>query len=329
MHIEQLDPADSARVDDVVALWRAAQAVDRPRDPAFTPTYERGRILHPLPDEPTTYHLAYDGGRLVGVADLELPHLDNTGTGWTQIHVHPAARRRAVGTMLWEHVARTCRVADRKLVVFEAAMDSPGERFARREGAELGILSARRRLVVDSGVCALADELASSSRPCAGGYEMHSYLGRTPEHWLDGIAYLQGRMSIDAPLDDLEWEPESYDADRQRNREACLDLHGLRCHTTLAVHADTGAIAGFTTIGLCVDDLTAAHQWNTIVDPDHRGHRLGTLLKAENLHFALTHQPAMRTVLTWNAVSNDHMIAVNEAMGFRLWDHWGEWQVRL
>lgn len=329
MHIETLDPADDTRVAEVLALWREAQTVDRPRDPAFTPTSERGRIVHPLPDEPTTYHLAYDGGRLVGVADLELPNLDNTGTGWMQLHVRPEARRRGTGDALWAHVAQRCRAADRKLVVFEAAMDSPGEVFARRHGAELGILSARRRLVVDDGARALAGALAAGAHEHAVGYELHSFRGATPARWLGGLAYLQGRMSIDAPLDDLEWEPEHYDADRQRGREALFEAHGIRAHTTLAVQARTGAVAGFSTIGLCVDDLTAGHQWNTIVDPDHRGHRLGILVKAANLRFTLAHEPAMATVLTWNAVSNAHMIAVNEAMGFRLWDHWGEWQIRL
>ncbi|MGQ0630746.1 MAG: GNAT family N-acetyltransferase [Sporichthyaceae bacterium] len=329
MHIEQLDPTDVARVSAVLDLWRTAHAVDRPRDPAFSPTLEGGRITHPLPDEPTSYHLAYDGDRLVGVADIELPVLDNTGSGWTQIQVHPDARGRGVGALLWEHVAAYFREADRKLVVFECAMDSPGEAFARSRGAELGILSARRRLVIDDAVRALADELAAVSRGHADGYEVHTLVGRTPEHWIDGMAYLHGRMSTDAPLDDLEWEPENYDADRLRAREAVLEPWGLRQYTAIAVHTHTEAVVGFTTIGTSADDRTGGYQHNTIVDPDHRGHRLGTLLKVENLRNALTHEPELAMLLTWNAVSNAPMIAVNEAMGFRLWDHWAEWQIRL
>ena len=327
MHV--LDPADGARVDAVLALWAAAQAVDRPEDPPFAPTYERGRLLYPMPDEPTEYHLAYRDGALVGVAPITLPHLDNTGTAWTEIIVHPDARRQGTGTALWEHVAEYCRAVERKLVVFEAPTGGKDEEFARKHHAELGIFTARRRLVVEPSTLQLADELEAAARPHAEGYELHSFVGATPEQWIDGVAYLNGRMSTDAPLDDLEWEPEVYDADRLRGRESRIELWGQRVHTTIAVHCATGAVVGFSTIGVCVDDLTSGHQWNTIVDPDHRGHRLGTLLKTANLRLALEHCPAMTTVLAWNAVSNAPMIAVNEAMGFRLFDHWGEWQIRL
>jgi hypothetical protein len=34
----------------------------------------------------------------------------------------------------------------------------------------------------------------------------------------------------------------------------------------------------------------------------------------------------MRTVDTWNAASNSHMVAVNDAVGFRPVRLWGEWE---
>ncbi|MGQ0465748.1 MAG: GNAT family N-acetyltransferase [Sporichthyaceae bacterium] len=329
MDICALDPANGAEVDEVLALWAAAQAVDRPLDPPFAPTFERGRLLHPLPDEPSEFYLARRDGRLVGVAVVELPHLDNVETAWAEVIVAPEARRRGVGTALWEHVAEVARAAGRKLVVFETVMGGKDEEFARMQHAELGIYTARRQLRIDEAVLARGAELEAHALPFAREYDLHSFYGPTPEQWIDGVAYLNGRMSTDAPLDDLEWEPEAYDADRIRGRESRIELWGQRVYTTLAVHRDTGTVVGFTNIGVCVDDLTAGHQWNTIVDPEHRGHRLGVLLKVANLRFTLTHCPTMATVLTWNAVSNGPMIEVNEAMGFRLFDHWGEWQVRL
>ncbi|MGQ0844261.1 MAG: GNAT family N-acetyltransferase [Sporichthyaceae bacterium] len=329
MDISVLDPADAARMDSVLALWAAAQAVDRPDDPPFAPTLERGRVVHPMPDEPSTHYLAYRDGVLVATAVVELPHLDNTGTAWAEIVVHPDFRRQGVGTALWEFVAETAREAERKLVVFEAKMGGKDEEFSRGIDAELGIFTARRRLVVDASALAVADSLFEAALPHAEGYELVSYVGRTPEEWLDGVAYLTGRMSTDAPLDDLEWEPEAYDAQRIVGRESCNEPWGLLVHTTLAVETATRRVVGFTNLGVCVDDLTAGHQWNTIVDPEHRGHRLGVLLKVANLRNTLAHCPDVATVLTWNAVSNGPMIDVNEALGFHLFDHWGEWQVRL
>ena len=59
------------------------------------------------------------------------------------------------------------------------------------------------------------------------------------------------------------------------------------------------------------------YQHDTAVARDHRGHRLGLLVKsAMNLWLAES-EPELKTIDTWNAESNDHMIAVNEELGYR------------
>ena len=47
----------------------------------------------------------------------------------------------------------------------------------------------------------------------------------------------------------------------------------------------------------------------------HRGHRLGMRLKVEMLRLLRDRHPDIVQIDTWNAESNDHMIAVNEALG--------------
>lgn len=320
---------DPGRVDEVVAMLREAHSHDLPDDPAYVPDFEKLRILNPFPDEPGTHWVVVDGVRIVAHAELTLPHLDNRTNAYVELTVHPAARGRGVGRLLWEHVAYLARDDDRKLVFFEARMGAAGEAFARSVGAELGIYSARRRLVVDDGVLRRALELEASARAAGAGYEVVTFVGPTPAEWLDGMAYLTGRMSTDAPLENLELQPEAYDAERLRRREEIGELRGAVMYQALAVESATGAVVAMTNVGMTREDPTHAWQWNTIVDPGHRGHRLGTWVKVANLALILEHEPALRTVITWNAASNEHMIAVNEAMGFRLLDHWGEWQTRL
>ena len=63
--------------------------------------------------------------------------------------------------------------------------------------------------------------------------------------------------------------------------------------------------------------------------PAHRGHRLGLRLKADNLIRATDAEPALRAIDTWNAEENLHMVAVNEALGFRALDTWAERQLEL
>jgi hypothetical protein len=50
----------------------------------------------------------------------------------------------------------------------------------------------------------------------------------------------------------------------------------------------------------------------------HRGHRLGLLLKAGMLLWLAEAEPRIETVDTHNAESNNHMISVNEALGYRV-----------
>jgi hypothetical protein len=70
-------------------------------------------------------------------------------------------------------------------------------------------------------------------------------------------------------------------------------------------------------------------QQDTLVQSEHRGRRLGLLIKVANLRRAQTRWPAARSVLTWNANENQHMLAINIALGFKPAGFEGEWQKRL
>jgi len=57
-------------------------------------------------------------------------------------------------------------------------------------------------------------------------------------------------------------------------------------------------------------------QMNTVVIRKHRGHRLGLLAKIALMELLATAEPQLERISTWNAESNQHMIAINEAMGY-------------
>jgi hypothetical protein len=60
----------------------------------------------------------------------------------------------------------------------------------------------------------------------------------------------------------------------------------------------------------------------------HRGHRLGIRLKTAMLQWLREAEPDLMSIDTWNAVSNAHMIAVNDAIGCRVINHGIAWQRR-
>ena len=67
-------------------------------------------------------------------------------------------------------------------------------------------------------------------------------------------------------------------------------------------------------------------QLDTLVLAEHRGHRLGMLLKVANLRALQASGSAPSLVSTFNAEENRHMLNVNEAIGFRPVGHAGCWR---
>ena len=67
-------------------------------------------------------------------------------------------------------------------------------------------------------------------------------------------------------------------------------------------------------------------QLDTLVLAEHRGHRLGMLLKVANLRALQTSRIVPPLVYTFNAEENRHMLDVNEAIGFRPVGHAGCWR---
>ena len=61
----------------------------------------------------------------------------------------------------------------------------------------------------------------------------------------------------------------------------------------------------------------------------HRGHRLGVAVKVATLRLLQERRPDVTEVLTYNAEVNDHMIAVNELLGFEPVARLGEFQKAL
>jgi hypothetical protein len=122
----------------------------------------------------------------------------------------------------------------------------------------------------------------------------------------------------DAPHD-AGVEPDIWDEQRIRDREeGRLALIGSRRYMVIAVCADSGEMVALSELRVGPDVLDWGFQGNTVVARQHRGHRLGLLVKAAMLEWLVDAEPEMRRVVTWNAASNRHMIAINEELGFQV-----------
>ena len=217
---------------------------------------------------------------------------------------------------------------NRHLAIYEVCESSPGEAFSDRLHGERALPSVLRVLDVRETDAGAQGTSAQDARVRAGGYELVSWRGTTPAEYVEDLAVLVARMSIDPPLGALLWEPEAVDSVRLRAREVTMDERGLRRWTT-AVRPVAGGLVGFTRVFARASHHHYADQGDTIVLTEHRGHRLGALMKHENLALVRADMPGLSRVWTWNAAENAPMVAVNEAMGFRRHSNWFECQLHL
>ncbi|WP_169738927.1 GNAT family N-acetyltransferase [Jiangella gansuensis] len=310
--------------DDDFAAWyevyAAAREADYPGGPHWLER-ELKVIYEGTEQHGSRLWLAEDGGRAVGAALLGLPLRDNLTLGEPEIYVRPGHWRRGIGSALLQEIEDAAKAAGRTslLTYLEGPAGAPansGTAFAEKNGFSRRIteISRVQRPPFDLDAITAAEEAA---RPYAAGYRIVTWRDNVPDEYLDEYARLQARLSTDAPLGDLEYEAEVWDEARIRTGEA-RRARMRRGSWNAAAFAPDGSMAGLTVITLSVDSDECGFQDTTIVDPAHRGHRLGLLVKAANVRALLADRPGVQAVWTWNADSNAHMIAINETLGYRV-----------
>ena len=324
----RLDPTDVAHVTALHALRSAVEAHDHPDFPPPCPVEHATAVRLPWPGEDLEHHMAFLAGELVGWLALGFPLLDNRDTVLVELEVHPAHRRRGIGTVLAGRLRERAADRDRHLAIYEVPEDSAGSAFSDGLGGERALPSVMRVLDVRDADAGVLAALGADARTHAAGYELVRWRGSTPAEHVDDLAVLVARMSTDPPLGDLVWEPEEVDPVRLRARDVVMDERGLRRWTT-AVRLVGGPLVGFTQVFARTTHHEDADQGDTIVLTEHRGHRLGALMKQENLALVRADMPELQRIWTWNAAENAPMVAVNEAMGFRRHRNWFECQLRL
>ena len=331
------DAADPAAIDEAHRVAYAATAADQPDFPNQTRDQFAAYAANPMPGYALVRALARLDGAAVGHLELRLPQLDNTDNASVTLEVHPEHRRRGVGRALFEYAVEVAREHGRKRMFGDTVVALPdgparseaGGAFAATTGARAALTEVRRRLDVAAVDHAALDALLAGARERSAGYRGLAWCGPVPEEYVADVARLESRMNTDAPIGDLELEAENIDAGRIRAVEEVLAARGRRHYHYGAVDEATGRLVAWTMLDVNAGMPWHAWQQTTIVDPDHRGHRLGLLVKVENLRYALTHEPELRAIDTWNAAVNEHMIRINEQMGFRPVDGWTDWQLTI
>jgi GNAT superfamily N-acetyltransferase len=323
VQITRLDPleCDLDTADEIAALIAASRAADTGALPPQTGPSRLLLLQHMSDGRPVggLFLARGDDGTLLGYVEVRLPWEDNTDAAGARGHVHPDHRRQGVGTALLEAALDLARAEGRTRITSGAFTTSPGLAFLAARGFSadgVGRLQVRRLDLHDTPRSRW-DRLHDEAAAHATGYELERMVGPAAGDRLDDLVALHEAIN-DAPVDDPDDEPDVWTTERVRRYDAAMAARRQTTYRVLARHRVTGAWAGMSL--LCVDEFlpTVAFQEDTTVVRDHRGHRLGLLMKAEMLRWLTDERPEVAATDTWNAVDNHHMIAVNERLGCRV-----------
>ncbi|WP_432931727.1 N-acetyltransferase family protein [Microbispora sp. CA-135349] len=335
---EEDDPSGPAGRSPLGGLHAVARFCDRP-GPVMSWRHFAASVCGGSEGERAEAWVARDDGRTVGdqtaggdVAGgyiLYFPQDDNTHLAVLRLMTHPGRRREGIGAALLDHAIGRARGEGRRVLIAEASADGPATAFAKARG--FSPASTETRLVLDlrtadwSGL----ELLRARAVRHATGYSLERWAGPTPDDLLGDMARLSEGMN-DEPLGDLAMEDRRWTADRVRAREEMLARAGQRTYTMIARHSGSGQPAGFTQLVVDAERPEGwARQSATTVLAPHRGRRLGLVLKLANITWFRACEPSVERVITWNSVANPHMLAINEAMGFEVFDTWYQWQLDI
>ncbi|WP_405058877.1 GNAT family N-acetyltransferase [Kribbella sp. NBC_01505] len=270
--------------------------------------------LTPLTDpdfRPFSHRLAWlasdADGNPVGSAFLRLHNRDSIAhLADLEITVHPAERRRGVGTELLYAAAAAARDRNVQHVLAEVGADTPAYRFLVRHGFTVGLTLIYSRLDLAARLVAVAPPR---------GYRLATWTGVVPDELLQTFTDARTAMD-DTPTGAISYGSEPWDTDRTRKAAALIEQRGEHLMTVAAIDQLTGQIVAFTELVVPGDGKGDAQNYGTAVLPGHRGQGLARCLKTKQIRWAQSRFPDLAGLLTDTVDTNTPMRHTNNALGY-------------
>lgn len=318
-------------LDDVMATDRVEELLSS----IMNQTYERNRLF-----------VVRHEGSMVAHAWLSWAVEPGTRVSWIEVNVHPDHRKQGIGSALIDRLEAISRHDGRPIAqgggkhhitISGPRLESPtgfGElprkdpvvRFLLEHGYTLEQVYRISLLRLPAAAETLSARLVEAQAHAGSDYRIHRWTGPTPLRWRDDVAVIMNRMSTDAPAGNLEVEEEPWDADRVRQQDERRTMAGRIGLVAAVEHIPTGKLVAYSGMSISDDHSRPAHQGDTLVLKEHRGHRLGTIVKIVNIQQLAGVSPETPFIVTDNAEENRPMLDVNEAVGFEAVAYSGAWK---
>jgi GNAT superfamily N-acetyltransferase len=321
LELREVDRTDEDQLHD---WWSTGHEAMSSRPVDLWPDWEISRHALPQvdPHVRTTLLGAYDGDTMVGSGLAALPLQDNTHLGLVEVLVPPQHRGRGVGSALLRHQEGMVLADGRTTLLANVRVPVDAENDDARWAHARGYAVANVDGVKVADLAATAERLPGLEALAAerlGDYRLLWWVNPAPEEHLRSLAEAMSRFLEEIPLGDLDLKPEAWTPERLRAAETRRAAQ-RRQELTVVALTPSGEVAGYTNLTLAPHAPRVAHIEDTLVLPDHRGHRLGLAMKVL-LHQKLRElHPGADLVVTGNATTNRWMNAVNEQLGYELVD---------
>ena len=290
-----------------------------PDDPRTPLEVEIAAIRHyPAPEDGVVLVARDAAGAIAGVATCgweQIPGQDHLL--FVEIEVLPGCRRQGLGRLLLDRSVQVAEQRGLRLIMGRTRDNVPsGAAFCDRFGAEAAFVGEENRLDLRGVDASLVDRWIADGPARAPGYELVFVDGRTPPDLVGAVAQVLNVMNT-APREDLDLGDVEVTPELVRDYEDAREARGDLQWAYYAAERASGQFVGLTEIRIRPALPDRVYVGDTGVDPAHRGQGLGKWLKATITRRLLDELPAVRWVITWNAGSNDAMLAINRRLGFR------------
>ena len=306
-------------------------------------------MLYSTPDRTRRQWYVAADGRMLGCAALDISQDDAGETALVVVAILREAQGRGIGRALYEHVESVARESGvRRLLHWEEHHEDGSEveplasptgfgavpadrsaRFLTRNGFRLEQVERASEFTWTDESTDRLRTLCDEAAAHASDYRIVRWMLPTPAERIDGYAWMKSRMSTDVPDAELGTPEEAWDAARVARQDERIAQRGWSMQVTAAQHIDTGELCAFNELAIGSDAASVTHQYDTLVLADHRGHRLGMLVKTAGLLAWREQYPASARVITYNAEENRPMLSINEQIGFTAFAYEGAWKKDL
>ena len=340
------DTVDAPDAEDFREMVRVRNQVYREisgHDDGSVPADELLPNLQPDEYRVLTAWVAVVDGSIVGRVMVELPLENDSKVAFWRIELLREVWGRGIGTAAYTLVEQTARDGGRSILQawaehpaapgpriapptgFGEIPEDHAARFFMRNGYALE--QVERNSAFDlGGSFETVERLLAEAEAASTDYRLLQWFAPTPPEFVEGYAWMKSRMITDAPAAALTFDEETWDATRLAQHDAKYTDVGRTIQVTATQHIATGELCAFNELVIGKDRTEATWQEDTLVLKEHRGHKLGTLVKCAGLLSWRDIAPLSPRVLTYNAEENRPMLDINEAIGFVPIAYEGAWK---